>query len=287
MKRISQAAAAPTAEGSELAGIEYHGVAGSSEDCRVAVLRLIQYPPPIRHARIVTNNNQHCLLLKTELGDMIAVKSGFASGYGGEGPAAFSAVLQLLLDHMVNIDEVEVDERIIERIDRSGLTSNDLERLTAALPMRPGRWGGYISDADMDRARAGGLGGQFWPIIPFAIVDPRIMDLAEGFWSDPDARLMTAYRRLEDIVRERTGLPEHNARLFSAAFSGETAPLTWDILDKAERQGRANLFCAVFMAYRNPRAHGELRTPEAVSEFLLINQLFKLEREAIPATNCI
>lgn len=268
-------------EGAELAGIEYHGVAGSSEDCRLAVLRLIQYPPPITRARVVTNNSTHCLLLTTEVGDAIAIKSGFASGYGGQGPAALSAVLQLLVDHRVEVDDIEVDSLMIERIDQSGLTSNDLAKLISAPPIRPGRWAQYISDADMDRAQVGALGSEFWPIIPFAIVDPRIMDLAEDFWADPDARLMTAYRRLEDIVRERTGLQEHNAKLFSAAFSGDTAPLTWSAPDKAERQGRANLFSAVFMAYRNPRAHRELRTPEAVSEFLLINQLFKLEGEAI------
>lgn len=268
-------------ESIELAGIEYHGVAGSSEDCRLAVLRLIQYPPPIKQARVVTNGNMHCLLLTTDVGDVIAIKSGFASGYGGEGPSALSAVLQLFLLHGVDVDDIEVDGLMIERIDQSGLASNDLERLTTARPSRPSRWIQYISEADMGRAKVGMLGSEFWPIIPFAIVDPRIMDLAEDFWADPDARLMTAYRRLEDIVRQRTGLQEHNAKLFSSAFSGDAAPLTWSAPDKAERQGRANLFSAVFMAYRNPRAHRELRTPEAVSEFLLVNQLFKLEREAI------
>ena len=46
-------------------------------------------------------------------------------------------------------------------------------------------------------------------VVPFAIVDGRLVDLALSFWEEPDHRLVTGYRRLEDIVRERTGLQEH------------------------------------------------------------------------------
>jgi hypothetical protein len=60
---------------SSVAGLEYHGVAGSSQDCQHAVMRLLQCG--IAQARIISSGNTHCLLLTTTIGDQIAVKSGF------------------------------------------------------------------------------------------------------------------------------------------------------------------------------------------------------------------
>lgn len=77
-----------------LAGTEYHGVAGASIDCQRAVLKLLQDGVIVR-ARIVTSQRYHCLLLTAGGDDLVAIKSGFSSGYGGVGPACFSAVLQL------------------------------------------------------------------------------------------------------------------------------------------------------------------------------------------------
>ena len=73
-------------DSTKLAGIEYHGISGGSRDCQDAVMRLLQCGEAIKRARIVSFSNSHCLLLTNEIGDRVAVKSGFSSGYGGEGP---------------------------------------------------------------------------------------------------------------------------------------------------------------------------------------------------------
>ena len=46
--------------------------------------------------------------------------------------------------------------------------------------------------------------------------------------------------------------------------------------------GRANLFAGSFGAYRNRRAHKEMKGQdnEVLSEFLLLNHLYRLEIEA-------
>jgi hypothetical protein len=88
------------------AAIEYAGIAGISKDCQDAVLRFIQFGDRITHSRILSSSRDHCLLLTINLGDVVAVKSGFASGYGGEGPRRFSYVLQVLESHGADIDEV-------------------------------------------------------------------------------------------------------------------------------------------------------------------------------------
>ncbi len=91
----------PKRQARSLEGIEYHGIAGASLDCQEAIMRLLQCGPSLIRARIITSGNRHCLLLTNKVGDQIAVKSGFSSGYEGTGPACFSASLQLLDSHGV------------------------------------------------------------------------------------------------------------------------------------------------------------------------------------------
>src|SRR5580704_12429216 len=125
---------------SKFAAIEYHGVAGSSIDCETAVVRLLQSGDTPARARILSSGSTHCLLLTNKVGDHIAVKSGFSSGYGGTGPTCFSQVLQMLQTHDCEIDECDVDDTIIERLDASALTIKDLEKIVALSPRRPSRW---------------------------------------------------------------------------------------------------------------------------------------------------
>jgi hypothetical protein len=264
----------------QLAGIEYHGIAGSSADCETAVLRLLMIGPKLVRALIVTAGTHHGLLVFNEFNDPIAIKSGFASGYGGAGPTALSRIVQFLWKHGVDLEEVEVDTAMLERLDQSGLTAADLEAIEQANRVQPSRWGNdYILEGENDAAHDRTLWATMPMVMPLAILDPRLIDLALTFEGDPDACLTKAYRQLEDTVRARTGLKDSGAKLFSRAFQVETAPLTWDVPDPAEVQGRANLFAAVFMAYRNPRAHRVAHRND-LAEFLLLNQLYVLEAEA-------
>jgi Protein of unknown function (Hypoth_ymh) len=267
---------------SKLAGIEYAGIAGGSKDCQDAIEMLLQYGRHIRRACILTCGSDHCILLSDEVDDLIAIKSGFASGYGGEGPRTFSYVLQLLESHGADIEEYDVDESTIERLDDSVLTQCDLDRLEQAKPTRGGRWRIYVDTSDFERAHEGTLWRDFPPVVPFAVIDSRIMDLAISFWRDPDDRLLKGYRRLEDLVRARTNLQEHGRKLFSQAFLGDSPKLTWPEIDDNERVGRGTIFTAAYMAHRNPRAHRVLNgyRDAQLSEFLLLNHLFRLEREA-------
>lgn len=263
-------------------GIEYHGLPGVSRDCQEAVLRLLQCGYELSKARILSCANSHCLLLTNIYGDLIAIKSGFSSGYGGEGPVRFSIVLQLLESHGVEIDECEVQEAIIERLDRSALTTSDLQKLQSKRPVRPSRWHSYVFEDDSDAAYDGTLWHKFQPIMPFAIIDNRIVDLALKFWGSPDDILLTGYRRLEDIVRQRSDIEDHGQKLFSKAFGGTTPMLEWRDCDEGERAGRVSLFTGTYMAHRNPRAHRELQSDlnELLTEFLLLNHLYRLERLA-------
>ncbi len=176
-----------------------------------------------------------------------------------------------------------VDGALIERLNQSALTVADLENIVAAKAVQPSRCFEYISERHQKQGRDGTLWREFPPVVPFSIIDPRIMDLARDFWDRPDSNLSIGYRRLEDLVRERTGLTKSSAKLFSRAFTGEDAVLTWMVKDESEKQGRAGLFVNVYLAYRNPRAHQENPKAELLAEFLLLNHLYLLEAEAVPS----
>ncbi len=275
---------------SELAGIQYHGLAGVTEACLQAIARLIQFGDRVEKAYLLSNadNNSrcgtHCYLLFLEYDVCVAVKSGFSSGYGGEGPTGLSTSLQMLIRHNTEIDEYDVSSDIISRIDKSCLLSSDLDLLRSARPVRPTRFYDYIRLTNDRYPYDNRQIQQAFPdVIPFSIVDERIMDLAISFADNPDLALMTAFRRLEDIVRKRSQLEDASgAKLFSQVFQANDRKLYWPDVLPPETQGRVNLFTGTYMAYRNSRAHKEVATPpsDGVREFLLINQLFVLESEA-------
>lgn len=246
-----------------------------------AVVRLLGGGASLAAARIVSSSNDHCLLLTLRPGDLVAVKSGFGSGPLGEGPSGFSHLLALLRAHRIAVDEIDVDAELVQRLDGSALTNEDVQLLVNGKPVRPSRWSEYVYDRD-DDAGAPRLWSQHDPVVPFALIDARLFDLAQTFWDGPDDRLLKGYRRLEDIVRSRTGLDSHSAKLFSQAFQGKPPRLTWPDCADSETSGRAQLFGGAFMAYRNPRAHRELTrgARELLREFLLLNHLYLLEAEA-------
>lgn len=278
--------------GNDLAATEYVGLPGISKECQDAVLRFIQFGNRITRAVILScsrnyKNKRHCFLLTLEDTDLIAVKSGFSSGYGGEGPRRFSYVLQVLDSHGAEIEEYIVPHEFLDRLDSSALTKIDLEMLNGARPCRPSRWHDYIFDRHFEDARKGMLWQEeFPPVIPFALIDSRIFDLALSFWSNPDNNLLIGYRRLEDIVRERTGLKQHHgSKLFQQAFNPSDGVLTWKNVDDGERAGRMQLFTGTYNAHRNPRAHVELggHAEELLTEFLLLNHLYRLEKDSLQA----
>jgi Protein of unknown function (Hypoth_ymh) len=129
-----------------------------------------------------------------------------------------------------------------------------------------------------DAARDGSLWRDFPEIIPFRIIDSRLIPLAITFHEDPTARIRAGWTKLEDIFRARTGLKDHGSNLFTNAFYRPL--LHWpDLGDPKERVARVKLFEGAYGSYRNPISHRDLSG--SVEEFLLLNHLYLLEREAV------
>jgi len=263
--------------------VQYLGRLGITRSCIEAVARLLQCGEQINMARLLTSGEIHAFLIQNQQGELFAVKGGFRSGYYGEGPKGLAVVLHLLDRHNIEVEEFEVKSKLIDRLNSASLSRSDLEKLVLASPVRPLRWHEYI----YQQAEGGRLNddlSRYYPLeLPFGVIDARIFDLALRFEGDPDGAVVGAYRRLEDIVRQRTGIGGFGARLFSKAFVDHGAPLGWNAPDLNESVGRGNLFKAIYTAFRNARAHRELEPRRAsdLREFLLINELFLLESEAV------
>jgi len=127
---------------------------------------------------------------------------------------------------------------------------------------------------------------QFALVPNFGLLDSRLFDYARLLESDPDAAISKAFRSLEETVRARCGLPGLFGKiLFERAFLKQGALLTWKGLEPNEIRGRGELFVAIFSAFRNPRAHRQINASRSqhLREFMLINELFLLESEAVSA----
>ena len=265
------------------AGLQFVGMAGITESCTYAVLRYLQYDDIISRVLIITSEQDHALILHMENDGVVAIKSGFSSGYHGEGPHGFAYVLALLHAYDIDIEEYLVNESIIEKIDGSRLTYSELQKIEESQPVRPARWYDYIYVYKDEFKNKLKLWSRFPNVIPYSIIDPRLFDLAITFWEAPDDKILLGYRKLEDIVRSQCDIEEHGTKLFSKAFMGDSSILYWPDIISAEQAGRANLFIGTFGAFRNRRAHKELNenSRNQLSEFLALNQLFQLESKSL------
>ena len=268
----------------ESAEIEYHGTRGASLACRDAVFRLVQYGTRITDARILTSGQSHCLLLSINGDDLVAVKSGFASGYSGLGPTTFSEVLGVLCAVGAEIDEYEVDPDVIKRIDKTALTTGDIRNIESSHAIRPQRWRDYVLNDHWTDHEIDAQWHRFPNVIPFALIDRRIIDLAVSFWEGPDDALMKGYRRLEDIIRKRSDSEEYGCNLLTKEFSRKHGKLKWKQISGREHAGRLDLMTGIFRSYRNTRSHRDSENgnhADLLTEFLLLNHLYRLEGEAV------
>lgn len=264
--------------------IEYLGDAGITLSCLQSLCKTIQTHSDLTTALLLTNDQVHAFLLKDDSGTYYVIRSGFTSGYLGEGPKSLATALTLLNKHAIETEEILITPKMMNKLNNSSLNDNDIDLIFKGKIIRPIRLHDYIYPFRKEVLDTYSP-KHYYPLeLPYSIIDDRIFDLALAFKQDPDSALTKAYKRLEDIVRERTGLNEHSTKLFSQAFNTSNAPLTWLVPDKSEVVGRANLFLGTYQAFRNARTHREKLEENLVHqyrEFLMINELYLLEAEAI------
>lgn len=261
-------------------GVNYLGQAGVSAGSLRALEIVLHNYRPLQTAYLLTADGTHAFLLESETEGLFAIRSGFRSGYRGEGPRALAYALQLLYQFGVHVEDRHVAEEVISRLDDGQLTQGDIRKIKEIQRLPPNR--SYEHVYEYIHRNEERPWEEMYSAIPFGLIDPRLRDLALTFDSDFDQAILTGFRRLEAIVRER--LVEKSDRVFAAAFNGEASELSWLNVNASEHAGRANLFVGAYGAFRNPRAHstaaGDHRS-DCLAEFLLLNLLYRLEAAAV------
>ncbi|MCO8089637.1 TIGR02391 family protein [Acinetobacter indicus] len=228
-----------------------------TETCLFSLHNLVQTHADLSYALLLTSEQSHAFILKDLTENYYMIRAGFTSGYLGEGPKGLAKALSLLEKHRIETEEILVSKKLLNRLNSSSLSDQDIDFIFQQKIIRPIRLHDYIYPFENEAIQTT-KSKRYYPLeLPYSIIDDRIFDLALLFKKDPDSALTKAYKRLKDIVRTRTGIHEHSTKLFAQVFQGENALLTWDVLDSAEIKGRVNLFTGAYMAFRNARAHRE------------------------------
>lgn len=264
---------------------QYHGSSRTTQSCLDALTRMLASSVQPAKVLLLTSKGRHGFYLDVDEPEPVFIRAGFTSGYSGEGPAGLALALHLFRQFDADVEEVVVPEKLLDDVDSGSLLEADLEFILGADLVRPIRIYDYMHDGLQGRLGAESAMPRLFPcVIPWAIVDRRIADLAARMSIEPDYAVLEAYRRLEQGIRTRCGLALgiHGVQVFKQAFRGSGALLTWPGLAPSEVEGRAQMFEAAFMAHRNPRAHREVGggAQKAYREFYILNELFLLEAEA-------
>lgn len=76
--------------------LEYIGEAGITQTCLISLCNLIQVYPDLNYALLLTNQQTHAFILRNSIDSYYIIRSGFSSGYPGEGPKGLATALSLL-----------------------------------------------------------------------------------------------------------------------------------------------------------------------------------------------
>lgn len=257
-----------------------------TQDCLNAIGFILQTQQRIEKALLLSYDQNHAYLVKSDRSTYI-IRSGFTSGYLGEGPKGLASSLQLFLKHNIEVEEVCISEKIMKKVNKTSLSNNDLEHILKTKYTRPIQIHEYIY-AIYNTLEYQVTNDRYYPTeLPYQLIDSRILDLALKFNDDPNYSILTAYTRLEDIVKVKINdrsLFSNN--LLKTAFISDKQRQSiyfWDANNEKISNALGCLFTNIFTVYRNERAHSEVDKPyfKQLREFLLINELYLLEREAI------
>lgn len=198
--------------------IDYLAQAGVTETCLYSLCNLIQTNVDFTDARLLTSDQFHAFIFKDQFDSYYIIRSGFSSGYAGEGPEGLAKALATLRRHQIDIEEVLIPSKLINKLNKSLLTDQDIDFIFQQKIIRPIRLHDYIHpfEGEVNQALKQ---KRYYPLeLPYSIIDDRIFDLALLFKQDPDSALSKAYKRLEDIIRERTNLNESSKNCLNKLF---------------------------------------------------------------------
>ena len=251
--------------------VQHMGRAGDSMACLLAVDTIVNSQNPPRKASVVTHvtdrrngQRQHLLLFwDWNALELAVVHSGFASGYGGEGPRTFSEALCMLSDRKIPTNEIYVDEPVFEAIEHRRLTTRLIEFLRSADAGSMDEpwyaiWARHQDEMETQT---------FWqkrhqPKPDFDFLDPELAERCRTLYAaNVQAAIREAYLVVEERLRNLIRDPDDSEdiltgdKLLVKALHPETGKLTDKSLPRSEREGLFLMSKGAYQFVRNPRAH--------------------------------
>lgn len=258
-----------------------------TQDCIEALALVLQIEEQVEMALILTNNHNHCFLIQGYRTTYL-IRYGFRSDHISEGYKGFVKALKLLQRHEVEIKELVISSKEFETIQQNSLSDSNVQSFLNSPYKRTHTIYEHISNLDYMLKEPLKIDNYYPKELPLNLIDERILDLALSFKEDADASIMKAYTRLEDIIRKKLNSQKFSSSLMEDAFCSDLkknrlSPFKWETENEESSTAIGRLFTNTFKAYRNPRAHSEVKksTSQLQREFLLINELYLLENESI------
>lgn len=289
-----------------MADYDLVGVSGASHESFQALAIVLQTSERIEYAILVGAPIEdspiwtHLFVIATESSTsprFVVVRSGFASGYGGTGPAYTSQAV-LLLDSMdVETRGVEVDLETFRRIEDGTASYDELRALHEAPDSgRHGPWD-VVREGHWPNRDSQSL-WRYWTTvwIPRALVHGEFQEHVAEFERNPHDSFLATTRKLESRLRQKLllfGAAEakrlEGRRLVDRAF-GKNGRLTWrapdgEPLDDRERESRRELFAGTLGALRNIAAHDDdhkLDYVNWVRDLVFVSRLMEWVEDAVP-----
>ena len=271
--------------------VQYMGIPGISEQCLLAVDTIVNSQRLPERASLVTHKElprsskaEHLFLFwGWNHVPLTVVHSGFASGYGGEGPRTFSMALCMIRDKAVPINELRVHKGLFNAIEERRPTQVMLDQLRVqGEPME--QWiGVYVWEEHEQMVQD----RTFWPMwhrpnLAFDFLDPELAERCQSlFPAKVEAAVREAFlvveARLRDVMEAsiEEGEAPTGMALISEALRPNGGILTDESLPPSEREGLHHLFRGAFQYVRNPRAHRfvDEKDPQRAIEFVYLADL--------------
>lgn len=116
---------------------DYLGEAGVTETCLYSLFNLLQTHADLSYALLLTNNQFHAFIIKDKSNSYYIIRSGFTSGYPGEGPKGLVKALTILNKHQIETEEIVVTLKLMSKLNNSSLSDNDIDFIFKEKIIRP------------------------------------------------------------------------------------------------------------------------------------------------------
>lgn len=261
---------------------EYAGSPQTTQSCIDAFIQYLNSNDSITVMSILSCNHCHALMLTFGESNRLAfIRSGFTSGYPGEGPKGLAKVFRLAQFFNIQIREFNVNEDWLKKVNYGQVTQADVQGLDQYRSKEPTACYDYLDALPFKYDDVKGIFNLFKEIIPYSIIDPAISDLLEKFKLNPGETLSNGYKRLEQHLQEKFKTNSFGTKIFEMFLRPEKANnnIWHDNPSNGICKARYDLFKACFEGFRNERAHNEyVYNEDALFELILLNYLFKITK---------